>query len=229
MTQKYLYVRRELYEQNPAKKLNSRRSLTDMTQIFKRSFWFLVSSAVVLLVVMVVFAFTKFAMLATVICVVLFMTVVTITEVLREKYLYHESARKAELEQVQEDYQCYIAHVQGILEKQGINSPEKALKLKQECEVALRAYAEQFNRFGNRTYDLLIGVPLGALISGLIYTDKGVAFAAIAAILVIGVAIGESIRLFQLLRFYVDGHFKDKYLLDALNELEYSNEICEKY
>lgn len=78
---------------------------------------------------------------------------------------------------------------------------------------------------GHKTYDLLIGVPLGALISSLIYADKDTAFVMIVAIVVIGIAIIGGIKIFGLIRFYTDGYFKDRYLLDALDELEYSSRV----
>lgn len=225
MTQKYLYVRRDLYEQNPAKKLHTNRSFTDMAKMFKWLQWGSLGSMLSLATVILLSIFIDFTPWATVICIAIFLAIAMMTELLREKYLYHEPARNLEIAQVREQYQQYISEVWAVLENQDVNSPEKILKLRQECEASLKAHMDQFNMVGHKTYDLLIGVPLGALISSLIYADKDTAFVMIVAIVVIGIAIIGGIKIFGLIRFYTDGYFKDRYLLDALDELEYSSRV----
>ena len=39
VTYKYRYIRRAIYEENPAGNLNSYRSLADMVRLYKRPFW----------------------------------------------------------------------------------------------------------------------------------------------------------------------------------------------
>ena len=73
---------------------------------------------------------------------------------------------------------------------------------------------------------MLIGVPLGALISALIYKSEGsdIIVTQIISIIVIGLMIIGIANAIKKLSYYSDGHFKDQYLLDALNESEYLSE-----
>lgn len=111
MTQKYLYVRRDLYEQNPAKKLHTNRSFTDMAKMFKWLQWSSLGSMLSLATVILLSIFIDFTPWATVICIAIFLAIAMMTELLREKYLYHEPARNLEIAQVREQYQQYISEV----------------------------------------------------------------------------------------------------------------------
>lgn len=125
MTQKYLYVRREIYEQNPARKLNSTRNFADMVRIFKCSNWIMFGGMVLSLIGIIVFLFFIPSTLFILITMSLMTIISILSQVPREKYLYHESARKEELEKLQESYQVYVSEIWDILKKHDIDSPKK--------------------------------------------------------------------------------------------------------
>lgn len=70
---------------------------------------------------------------------------------------------------------------------------------------------------------MLIRVPLSALIASTIYADTKTQNEGIALILSIGLILFIIIQIAKVLQwqYYTDANFKDKYLLDALNELSY--------
>ena len=73
---------------------------------------------------------------------------------------------------------------------------------------------------------MLVGVPLGAFISALIYKSESadVIIGQLIAIIIMGLMIIGVANIFKKITYYSDGHFKDQYLLDVLNELEYLSE-----
>ena len=71
---------------------------------------------------------------------------------------------------------------------------------------------------------MLIGVPLGALIASTIYADTKTQNDGIALILSLGVILFIIIKIAKIVQYYTDANFKDKYLLNVLNELCYYND-----
>ena len=98
--------------------------------------------------------------------------------------------------------------------------------MKKECERRITQHNQNYRSVSNKVFDMLIGVPLGALISALIYKSESsdIIVAQIISIIVIGLMIIGIANAIKKLSYYSDGHFKDQYLLDALNELEYLSE-----
>lgn len=222
MTQKYLYVRREVYEQKLASKLTSTRHFSDMVRLFKRSLWAILGAMVLAFIWMIILMIfnptTPFVLVPMSLIIILSI----LSQIPREKHLYKESVRKEELEGLYESYQLNISCIWNILKKHDIDSTQKVLQLKLECEDALAAQKERYDKIGSKIYDMLIGVPLGALIASIIYAGSDVNLAAIVSIVFIGIAIAGFNKAIQAICFYTDGYFKDKYLLDVLNELNYS-------
>lgn len=68
---------------------------------------------------------------------------------------------------------------------------------------------------------MLIGVPLGSIVSTIMYANGGSIVAAQILIIIFGLIVIGVSRAFKTLTYYSDGHFKDRYLLEVLNELEY--------
>lgn len=222
MTQKYLWVRREIYEKNPASKINHNRSISDMVRLFKIPYWimlaFLMLSAIGLIVMSIVGVKTLLIFLPMIIILV----VSIVSQIPREKYFYKDSVRQEELAEMQEKYQLYINELWVLLDKHGINTPEKVSLLKLECEEKLKAHKKAYQGIGKRVFDMFFGVPLGALISSIIYTKSDIDPVSIVSIFFVGFATTGFVKLINNLRFYSDGYFKDKRLLDALNELSYN-------
>jgi hypothetical protein len=149
------------------------------------------------------------------------MTLVLI-QIPREKHFYNDSARSNELDEKMKDYNQYVSSIWAILQNHGIDMPGKLMKLKTECETTLKMREDRFSKINSKIVDMLIGVPLGALIASIICTDSDAVPVAIGALILIGLAILGVVKLIRYINYYSEGYFKDKYLLDAINELDYS-------
>lgn len=121
-----------------------------------------------------------------------------------------------------ENYEQYITDVRNILLKHGIDTPEKVMKLKTECETTLKVREDKYIKINSKIIDMFIGVPLGALIASIIYADSDTVPTAIGALILIGLTILGVAKLIKTISYYSEGYFKDKYLLDTINELDYS-------
>ena len=77
----------------------------------------------------------------------------------------------------------------------------------------------------SKIYDVSIGVPLGSFVSALIFksSSEDTIIINIFAVILFGLMIIGIVKAVNKLRYYSEGYFKDKYLLEALNELEYVN------
>lgn len=223
MTYKYLEVRREIYEKNPSNKINSYRSFSEMMRLFKLPFWIMLGLLVITFISLVVTTIfspnSPFVLLHMIIIVLILL----LSQIPRERYFYNELERANELSQKMQGYEQYISKVWNILQDCGIDTPEKVQNLKTECEKTLKMREDKFVNINSKIVDMLIGVPLGALIASLIYADKKAAPIAIGTIILGGLAILGILKLVYLISYYSEGYFKDKYLLEALNELDYFN------
>jgi uncharacterized membrane protein YcaP (DUF421 family) len=68
---------------------------------------------------------------------------------------------------------------------------------------------------------MLIGVPLGALISSIIYNQDANSLEGIIVLILLGLFIIIGSQIGRKISFYSDGYFKDRHLLNILRELEY--------
>lgn len=86
-------------------------------------------------------------------------------------------------------------------------------------------YKEKCKSISSKIYDVAIGVPLGALVSAIIFKSSGedTLITNIIAVILLGFMIIGIVKAVNQLRYYSEGYFKDQYLLDVLNELEYLN------
>lgn len=223
MTYKYLEVRREIYEKNPSNKINSYRSFSEMMRLFKLPFWIMLGVLVITfisLVAITIFAPNSPFVLLHMIIIIL---VLLLSQISRERHLYNELERANELSQKMQDYEQYVSEVWNILQDCGIDTPKKLQNLKTECEKTLKMREDKFVKINSKIVDMLIGVPIGALIASLIYTDSKAVPIAIGTVIFGGLAILGILKLVYLISYYSEGYFKDKYLLEALNELDYFN------
>lgn len=224
MTYKYMYIRRAIFEQNPASKINTYRNLSDMVKLYKRQYFIML----VLLLLSVLFSFIIISIYPNrpfvLIPMVFELLIVILISVQREKHIYNESVRAQEISEIEKNYEEYVLNVSNTLESNGINTPEKLQKLKEECKSELKKYEEKLGRVNSKIFDMLIGVPLGAFIASIIYSNSNTIPAAIVVIIIIGLVLLGFTRLIGYIEYYSVGYFKDKYLLDAINELDYYEE-----
>lgn len=228
MTYKYLYIRRELYEESPSDILDKNRNLSDMKRLFKRPFWIMLGALLFAFLGSLIIIILTFIGLLTppltflyLVPIVIIITVSIISEVKKERFFYNETSRANELSKNMQNYEQYISKIRDIFLRFGIDTPEKVNKLKTECETKFKTRDEKFAKINSKTVDMLIGVPLGALIASIIYTNSKVAPAAIGAIILIGIVALGFVKLIGLIEYFSEGCFKDKYLLDSINELDY--------
>ena len=200
-----------------------------MIRLFKPSLWIMSGS--------VVFAMISFGVIAWIgllnpliwIPILIIIIASVISQVSREKYLYNDAERKKELSEKIRDYDRYVLRVRNVLRNNGIDTPEKITKLKTECETVLKTNQEKFTIINNKIFDMFIGVPLGALIASIIYADSTTAQTEIAVLIFLGLIILAIVTIARLINYYSEGYSKDKYLLDALNELDYSEEVLDAH
>lgn len=228
MTYKYRYVRRELYESNPEKKLKSYRSLSEMSRLIRWPMWAMAAGFVLLTFCLAWILITKPLNALSLVPSTAVILLALAASLSREKLFYHLPAREKELAEQQQNYAAYLAGIRAVLIKHGIDGPDKLRKLKGECEALLKAREEKYTRVHRSIVSTLIGVPVGALLTGLIHQDSGVAFGATAAVLLIGVLIFGLAKLFSTIDYYSSEYFKDQNLLDAISEVEYADRLFEE-
>lgn len=224
MTYKYYLVRRAMYENDPTSKFKKWRSLKDMKRLFKLPFWIMMILIICSLIfIALIFACKLNSILIYIpYCIIIFAAFVL--EIPREDKIYHMEERNKEIQLKEMEYEDYINNVKEILTGLGINTQDKIEKLKEECEEILNKRNNRFSNINNRIIDMLIGVPLGALIASTIYADTKTQNDGIALILSLGVILFIIIKIAKIVQYYTDANFKDKYLLNALNELCYYND-----
>ena len=221
MTYKYYDVRREIYDKCSDKTLKRTRSLKDLRRLFKWYAWVIMSLLPISMIafIILVYAFPE-KPYYLIPCAAAF--IVTAIWEFRSERIYNAGKRYRELEEVQKNYLQYIRNVKGVLNACGIDSREKLAALKNECNARLGSHTKPYKSVSSTTYNMLISVPLGAVVSSIIYRNSGdTAVAQIVGLLMFGLMIIGICKGFKALSFYADGYFKDRYLLEVLNELDY--------
>lgn len=225
-TYKYLNVRRDIYEKCSDKKLKSFRSFSDIKRLFNCWFWISLLLMILCLVSLVVLtlAFPNkfYYLIPTIVCGVL----IILIEFFGHR-MYNSSEREKEKEKQKETLESYVRGAENVLKSHGVNTKEQISALKQECHQRIDLYKEKCKSASSKIYDVAIGVPLGAWVSAIIFKSSGedTLITNIIAVILLGFMIIGIVKAVNQLRYYSEGYFKDQYLLDVLNELEYVS-IC---
>ena len=221
MTHKYFEVRREVFDKCSDKELKRTRSFAEMRKLFKWSYWIILAVIVFALIAFAVLLITIPGSWYCAIPVVTVFLVSFIAEYHKDK-MYNLDQRKKELSEGNELYNQYITAIKKVLMDCGIDNMLKQQKLKCECEARLKAQEKPYNSISSRVFDMLIGVPLGALISSFMYKGIGDAPAVqMVALIMCGLIIICCAKGVKTMIYFSDGYFKDQYLLNVLCELEY--------
>lgn len=221
MTYKYLMVRRDIYENCSDKKIKKLRTFKEIRNLLRKFHWIILALTSLSLIAFITITILPINNLWLLIPVVIVIASAIISEVYTDKN-YNKEARAKELSERYIAYEEYITSIKEMLEKNKINTDQKIQFLKEECTKVLERHEQKYLSVRSRIYDMLIGVPLGALISSLIYKSEETLINEILYIIIIGILIICLSRIIKLIRFYSDGYFKDRYLLNALNEIQYS-------
>ena len=225
-TYKYLNVRRDIYEKCSDKKLKSFRSFSDIKRLFNCWFWISLLLMILCLVSLVVLtlAFPNkfYYLIPTIVCGVL----IILIEFFGHR-MYNSSEREKEKEKQNETLESYVRGAENVLKSHGVNTKEQISALKQECHQRIDLYKEKCKSASSKIYDVAIGVPLGAWVSAIIFKSSGedTLITNIIAVILLGFMIIGIVKAVNQLRYYSEGYFKDQYLSDVLNELEYVS-IC---
>ena len=221
-TYKYWNIRRDIYEKCSDKKLKRFRSISDAKRLFNCWFWISILSMILCLVSLVALAWTHQDKLYFLIPMAFFYVVAILTELFSYR-MYNPHERKKEKDKQNACLEEYIRDIEDVLKYHGINKKEQISALKQECEQRIAFYKENHKSISSKIYDIAIGVPIGAFVSALIYKSSGedTLITNIIAVILLGIMIIGIVKVVNQLRYYSEGYFKDQYLLDVLNELEY--------
>lgn len=220
MTYKYLDIRRDIYNECSKMQIKKYRSFNDMKKLFKWSYWAILICIPLFSVLGLVLLFSLPNTIYWIIPLAMITVLSVIVEVKSES-MYNPSERKKEIDTNNEYYNSYIEKITKILKSHGIVNNKQVQILKEECSKTLSNNEKQYKLVNSKIYDILIGVPLGALISSLIYKNNEAIVEQIICIMAIGGLGLIFTKVIKKLLYFSDGHFKDQFLLNVLNELEY--------
>lgn len=221
-TYRYLDIRRDIYEQCSNKALNKFRTFSDMRKLFTRSCWFLLFGMLIFLILYISLFLINPGSFLWLIPVGGILLLSIIGELFGGQ-MYNPTERKKELDEHSSNLEMYVENIQTTLNGHGIITKAHRDTLRKECEQQLSIHNSRFQSVSNKIFDMLIGVPLGAFISALIHKSEGADFviSQLFIILILGLIIISISNILKKITYYSDGYFKDQYLLDILNELEY--------
>lgn len=224
-TYRYLDVRRDIYEHCSDKQLKKLRTFSEVKRLFKKKYLVLMIILMLLIITGIIINCLLQNKIYLSIALVISVTLLIFTELFEDK-TYNPSERKKELDKNSAALEKFIETSKGILKAHHIVTKEQLETLKKECENQLLLHSNNYKTVSNKVFDMLIGVPLGALISALIYKSNSldVIISQILVVIVVGLTIIAILRFSKIIAFYYYGRFKDQYLLDVLNELEYLSE-----
>lgn len=225
VTYKYLYVRKAIYDEKPTNKFSKFRDLSRLIKIYKLPY--LIMMILILITLTSFFVISRFYSINSYIqgVVIAISIIFLYIHILGEKYIYNASVRKQELEERDREYEDYILCIWSTFKKYGINSDEKLQILKGECQEQIKGRKDKLFKVNNKVFDLFLGVPLGALIASIIYSDSDAIFSGIIYILLIGCITLGAIKFYEFIEYFTLDYYKDNYLLDMINEMFYSEKF----
>lgn len=197
------------------------RSFSDIAKLYKRSYLILLGLMVIVFISLAAISISAPNSPLSLLLMIIVLINLGLSNLPREQFFYNKSVRADELSKKNHEYENYVSEVWNIFKSHGIDNDEKILKLKVECENTLKMYEDKYTKINNRIADMLIGAPLGALIASIISSDSEVILTAIGVIIFGGLAFLGILKLLYLISFYFEGYFKDRCLLDSVNELDY--------
>ncbi len=224
-TYRYWDIRRDIYEQCSNRMLKKYRTFADMRKLFKLSHWLLLVGMLICLIAFIALLLILPDTFYWLIPVSSTLLLSIIGELLGNR-MYNPLERKREIEEHSANLELYVEHIQVVLSKHGIVTKAQRNALRKECEQRLSTQSTNYKSVNNKVFEMLVGVPLGAFISALIYKSESadILIRQLFLIVILGLMIIGVSNILKKITYYADGHFKDQYLLDVLNELEYLSE-----
>ena len=224
-TYRYLDVRRDIYEQCSNKTLKRYRTFADMRKLFKTSCWLLLTGMLACLIAYIALFLMHPDTFLWLIPVGFTLLLSIIGELFGSR-MYNPLERKKEIEEHSANLEMYIEDIQATLRRHGIITKDQRDVLRKECEQQLSIHGANYKAVSGKAFDMLVGVPLGAFISALIYKSESadIVISQLFVIVILGLMIIGVSNILKKITYYSDGYFKDQYLLDVLKELDYLSE-----
>lgn len=224
-TYRYWDIRRDVYEQCANMTPKKYRTFADMRKLFKLSYWLLLIGMLVCLITYIALFLFLPGTFYWLIPVGGTLMLSIIGELFGSR-MYNPLERKREIEEHSANLEVYIENIQTTLSGYGIITKDQRDVLRKECEQQLSIHSTTYKSVSSKVFDMLVGVPLGAFISALIYKSEStdIVISQLFVVVILGLMIIGISNILKKITYYSDGHFKDQYLLDVLNELEYLSE-----
>ncbi len=223
MTYKYSQVRREIYACTSAQTIRKYRSLKEIKKLFRWYFWLLLAIVIAAMIsyfLLIVFLPSTFYWLIPIPFII---ALPCILEIYSEKF-YKPTARQNDLNEYNAHYNQYINNIKQVFTTCGINTPDKEKLIKSECLSRMDKHGKPFAAAKKTAYSFLIGTPLTVLISTIIKPEDTPSISLIIGVIAFGIIAIAFLSVLKLFYYYADGYFKDKRLLETLNELEYHHD-----
>lgn len=221
MTYKYIFIRRAVYEKVSDKKLKRTRTLKEIKRLFKLPYIILLILLAIAIISTIIMLIMQIPIIYTFIPMGFLIVSSIVFEISPERRIYNMEEREKEVDEKIENYKEYLESVNEIFIENGIDTPEKLSLLKAECISSIETSKSQFSSINAKLFDMMIGVPLGALLAIIIENKDESQINSIIALMIIGALIILTIKALNFIMSISDAVFKDRYLLDAINELEY--------
>lgn len=220
MTIRYYNIRREICNDHSDKKLNRLRTFKEIVELFTPFHWIIFIIMVLSFVstIVITIAFDNKLWNA-----IPFFIIILCGWIWNNKAesLFNQKARQKEIDSINSDYETYLENIKIILIKNGINNKERFNCLKRECLSIFEERDKKYSFLNNRVFDLLIGIPLGALISTTSNVDSKGIPTYVVAILLMGIVVYSFILISKHISYYTKGYWQDGKVLIALDEIEY--------
>lgn len=229
MTYKYQKVRRDIFELKDLHKIDRLHSCKDYFKLYKLKMWIRftlysiigVASIVIVILCLLSTISSTLGLLLSNFLLVIVIILIIVFESSTEKNKYNKSARDTELRALQTRANNYVEDVKKVLSYNGITTTEQVLKLIEECKLSQKSFESKYGKILDKTINLLFFVPITALITCIIKSEKNINWGIFLSATLAGIIIICILGIFYLVQYYSSGHNKDKYLLNALKELEY--------
>ena len=217
-TERYFAVRNDIYRRIPT--LNKKRSFQRMKKLFNWGYWILllllVISGISISILLYVFPNTFWWFIP----VGAIFTITILHEVFGEK-LYNPIEREIEIKEREDALERYVESVNSVLEDYYIKTVEQRKILLRECQERIEFYEKKYKSVNSKISNIMIGAPIGTLVSAIIYNTTKEVGLPIITVMVVGLLIIGVIYVMRKILYYSNGYFKDEYLMKTLKEIEY--------
>ena len=225
MSKHYDFIRREvceLYHNNP-KKMKEKKK--EMNELFTGLQWVLFYSTIIslfsLATLLLLVSYNIISIIWMMIPLCIIVGVLALVECLPERKLYKLETRKKYIEEDKATLNSRLKEVAEIIKRNGVKGDSLPL-LKDECENKLTKMKNRTDSIIKFLMNVLVSAPLTAVIIMILDQDKKVNTQAVAFIASLVLLASGLVKLYSPVYYIINGSVKDQCLLDAINDLEYT-------